>query len=181
MNKPEAIAAVEERVTTQAIAWVDSDILFLRAPSGLELPNGIDFLASAPDVGVIGSTGANDPNDLFWQDPPLVRLSSLAREMSMVVFSTKYSRVNKLNVIQSDYDDTRARFATGDWARWKPEDISGWKRVLHQVINPYSYRTASQMFLAFQVRRKYRADRSLIDPDRVDPTKFLETMAVRWL
>ncbi|WP_152343682.1 glycosyltransferase family 2 protein [Afipia birgiae] len=67
MNKAEAIAAVEDRVTTEAIAWVDSDILFTREPNGLELLPGVDFLASAPDAGVIGSRGVTDPNDPFWQ------------------------------------------------------------------------------------------------------------------
>jgi hypothetical protein len=67
MNKAEAIAAVEEQVTTEAIAWVDSDIIFLRAPESFELPPGLDFVASAPDAGVIGSTGKTDPNEMFWQ------------------------------------------------------------------------------------------------------------------
>lgn len=67
MNKAEAIAAVESRVTTEAIAWIDSDILFLREPNGLELPPGVDFIASAPDAGVIGSGGVTDPNDPFWE------------------------------------------------------------------------------------------------------------------
>src|SRR5439155_16055779 len=52
---------------TDAIAWVDSDILFLREPTELELSNEIDFVASAPDAGVIGSAGAGDPNDPFWE------------------------------------------------------------------------------------------------------------------
>jgi hypothetical protein len=67
MNKAETIAAVEDRVATDAIAWIDSDILFTREPNGLELPPRVDFLASAPDAGVIGSTGTTDPNDPFWQ------------------------------------------------------------------------------------------------------------------
>jgi hypothetical protein len=67
MNKAEAIAAVEERVGTEAIAWIDSDILFLREPNDLELPPDVDFLASAPDAGVIGSEGVTDPKDPFWQ------------------------------------------------------------------------------------------------------------------
>jgi hypothetical protein len=67
MNKAEAIAAVEEQVTTEAIAWVDSDIIFMSEPSGIALPRGVDFLASAPDAGVIGSKGVTDPNDPFWQ------------------------------------------------------------------------------------------------------------------
>jgi hypothetical protein len=67
MNKPEAIAAVEEQATSEAIAWIDSDIIFLREPESLELQPGLDFMASAPDAGVIGSTGKTDPNDKFWQ------------------------------------------------------------------------------------------------------------------
>jgi hypothetical protein len=66
-NKPEAIAAVEKEVTTDAIAWVDSDILFLKEPVHLELPQDIDFLANATDMGMVGSTGENDANDPFWQ------------------------------------------------------------------------------------------------------------------
>lgn len=67
MNKVEAIAAVEAQATSEVIAWLDSDIIFLGAPDGLELPPGVDFIASAPDAGVIGSTGETDPNDAFWQ------------------------------------------------------------------------------------------------------------------
>lgn len=67
MNKAEAIVAVEKEVTTEAIAWVDSDIIFMSEPVNLNLPPAIDFLASAPDTGMVGSTGMNDPNDPFWQ------------------------------------------------------------------------------------------------------------------
>jgi hypothetical protein len=67
MNKAEAITYVEEQVSSEAIAWIDSDILFMREPNGLALPEGVDFLASAPDAGVIGSKGVTDSNDPFWQ------------------------------------------------------------------------------------------------------------------
>lgn len=66
-NKPEAIAAIEQTVNTDAIAWIDSDILFMREPNNLELPSGIDFMASATDTGMVGSTGQSDANDPFWQ------------------------------------------------------------------------------------------------------------------
>lgn len=66
-NKAEAIAAVEQETNTDAIAWIDSDILFMRAPDNLELSPGVDFLANASDTGMVGSTGEGDPNDLFWQ------------------------------------------------------------------------------------------------------------------
>ena len=66
-NKAEAIAAVEQIVTTETIAWIDSDIIFMREPDNLELPSGIDFLANATDTGMVGSTGETDPNDGLWQ------------------------------------------------------------------------------------------------------------------
>jgi len=66
-NKPEAIAAIEQEVNTEAIAWVDSDVLFTREPTNLELPQGVDFLAAATDTGMVGSTGEADANDPFWE------------------------------------------------------------------------------------------------------------------
>ena len=67
VGKVEAIAAVEARATTDEICWVDSDILFLIEPDGLELGPHADFAAAASDTGVIGSHGPSDPNDPFWQ------------------------------------------------------------------------------------------------------------------
>ncbi|MBW5438024.1 class I SAM-dependent methyltransferase [Bradyrhizobium canariense] len=93
--------------------------------------------------------------------------------MMVLVFSTKIGWVDQLSVIQSDYDKTWTKFATGRWAMWKSQDISRWKKILHQVANPYAYRIASEMLESFRVRRGYKSDRVLIDPDRVDPTKFL--------
>ncbi len=40
MNKAQAVMAVEERVDSEAILWMDSDIIFLREPNELELPDG---------------------------------------------------------------------------------------------------------------------------------------------
>lgn len=94
-------------------------------------------------------------------------------QMMALVFSTKVGPVDQLNVIQSDYDNTWTKFARGNWAMWKAQDISRWKRGLHQIVNPYVYRIASQMVESFQVRRRYKTDRILIDPDRVDRMKFL--------
>ncbi|MGY4286395.1 SAM-dependent methyltransferase [Bradyrhizobium sp. LM2.7] len=98
-------------------------------------------------------------------------------QMTMLVFSTKFSCVDQLSVFQSDYDETWAKFAAGDWARWKAQDISTWKRVLHQLVNPYAYRMASQMAHSLHVRRQYKADRTLMNPDHIDPKKFIEEIA----
>jgi hypothetical protein len=67
MNKAQAVKAAEQLVQTDSLTWVDSDIIFLRQPDDLELPPTIDFLASAPDTGLIGSHGSEDPKDAFWE------------------------------------------------------------------------------------------------------------------
>lgn len=66
MNKPQALVAAEAVADTDAMLWLDSDVIILREPAELDLPDGIDFLASAPDTGIIGSRGPDDPNDAFW-------------------------------------------------------------------------------------------------------------------
>jgi hypothetical protein len=66
MNKAQAVMAAEEMTNTDSILWIDSDIIFLREPNDLALPPDIDFAASAPDTGLIGSRGGDDPHDLFW-------------------------------------------------------------------------------------------------------------------
>jgi hypothetical protein len=66
MNKPQALVAAESAVDTDAILWLDSDVIILREPADLALPDGVDFVASAPDTGIIGSHGPDDANDVFW-------------------------------------------------------------------------------------------------------------------
>ncbi len=66
MNKAQAVMAAEQATEADSILWIDSDIIFLREPNELELPHGIDFVASAPDTGLIGSSGQDDPHDAFW-------------------------------------------------------------------------------------------------------------------
>ncbi len=67
LNKPRALAHVETLTSAETIVWLDSDVLCLREPVDLVLPPTVDFLASAPDKGIIGSSGHDDPNDSFWQ------------------------------------------------------------------------------------------------------------------
>ena len=66
MNKAQAVMAAEAVTDADSILWMDSDIIFLREPNDLDLPEGVGFLASAPDTGLIGSHGSDDPHDAFW-------------------------------------------------------------------------------------------------------------------
>ncbi|PPQ28367.1 hypothetical protein CCR94_17985 [Rhodoblastus sphagnicola] len=95
------------------------------------------------------------------------------KQMMMVVFSTKSQDVDQLSVIQSDYEDTWTRFEAKDWSRWNAQDIPKWKKALHELVGPYAYRVAAQKLLSFGVRHKYRLDRTLINPDEVDPGSFV--------
>lgn len=65
MNKPLAIAAAAERVSTPLLAWFDSDIVIVDPPDELVMGAEEDFLACARDRG-IGSTGPGDPNESYW-------------------------------------------------------------------------------------------------------------------
>jgi hypothetical protein len=67
INKPSALVAAEDHATTEAICWLDSDLLILGEPSELTLQPDEDFLACASDKN-IGTAGADDPFDPFWQE-----------------------------------------------------------------------------------------------------------------
>ncbi|MBW4516565.1 MAG: hypothetical protein KME11_15250 [Timaviella obliquedivisa GSE-PSE-MK23-08B] len=67
INKPSALLAAEQHSTTEAICWLDSDLLIVGEPSELILQPGEDFLACASDKN-IGTAGADDPFDRFWQE-----------------------------------------------------------------------------------------------------------------
>ena len=66
LNKPYALAAAEERVSTSLTGWLDSDVLVVQQPDGLNLKSDVDFAACAPDKN-IGSIGQDDPNDAYWK------------------------------------------------------------------------------------------------------------------
>lgn len=66
LNKPGAVVAAEEHARTPCVAWLDSDILVLGEPAELALSPDEDFAACAPDRN-IGSTGPDDPFDVYWQ------------------------------------------------------------------------------------------------------------------
>jgi hypothetical protein len=93
-------------------------------------------------------------------------------QMMVLVFSRKTSDVAPLTVFQSDYDDAWAKFETGDWKTWNRNDISGWKKALHGFVSPYLYRRITYGIHSHQARRKFKAERILVDPDVIDPGDF---------
>jgi hypothetical protein len=66
INKPLAILAAEERAETEAVGWLDGDLLILDEPDQLILQENEDFLACTTDHAG-ATTGADDPLEPFWQ------------------------------------------------------------------------------------------------------------------
>lgn len=93
-------------------------------------------------------------------------------QMMVLVFSRKTSNVAPLTVVQSDYDDAWAKFDTGNLQRWNSENISGWKKSLHRLMSPYLYRRIKYDLDSYQARRKFKAERVLVDPDLIDSADF---------
>jgi SAM-dependent methyltransferase len=104
-------------------------------------------------------------------DPPF------EQQTQLLVFSRKFRDVDSLNVTQSDYDDTWKRFETGNWTSWNIERIPRWKKALHNFAGPFAYRSASYLSKSLEARRRYRADRLLINPDAIDPADFMKNVA----
>ncbi|MBN9600182.1 MAG: hypothetical protein J0G28_10985 [Afipia sp.] len=98
-------------------------------------------------------------------------------QMMMLILSKKAAGDIPLSVIQSDYDDTWARFETGNWSAWNRDNISKWKKMLHGFVSPYAYRSIGYSFHSSRVRWKYRDDRILINPDTVDAEAFRGMMS----
>jgi hypothetical protein len=67
LNKPVSVAAVESRVSTEMICFLDGDILVVREPGQLDLGTDFDFAACVRDKGGIGTTGPGDPNERYWE------------------------------------------------------------------------------------------------------------------
>jgi hypothetical protein len=67
LNKPLALAAAERLTEATQITWLDSDIVCLGEPEGLVLGPDLDFVACAPDVGIVGTTGPDSPNEAGWR------------------------------------------------------------------------------------------------------------------
>ena len=61
LNKPSSLVAAEEHSTTECVAWLDSDLLFVDEPEKFILNQGEDFVACASDK----NAGTSNPEDLF--------------------------------------------------------------------------------------------------------------------
>lgn len=66
LNKPFALAYAEEHETTEAICWLDSDIIILNQPDLLTVQQSEDFLACVSDFKNNG-TSEGDEHELYWR------------------------------------------------------------------------------------------------------------------
>ena len=69
LNKPLALLTAEDHAQTDAVCWLDSDLLFLNSPDELRLKPGEDFVGFPVEDKEMGTTGAaDDPYEAIWQE-----------------------------------------------------------------------------------------------------------------
>ncbi|MBD2089432.1 hypothetical protein H6F67_06150 [Microcoleus sp. FACHB-1515] len=68
LNKPLALVAAEEHITSEAVAWLDSDLLIVDEPDKLELAESEDFLGFPVECKEMGTSGLGDPYEPLWQE-----------------------------------------------------------------------------------------------------------------
>jgi hypothetical protein len=68
LNKPLALVAAEEHITSEAVGWLDSDLLFLAEPEKLTLLPSEDFLGFPVESKEMGTIGPGDPYEPIWKD-----------------------------------------------------------------------------------------------------------------
>ena len=68
LNKPLALAAAEEIIHSEAIGFLDSDLLFVDEPEKLQLLPSEDFLGFPVESKEMGTTGPGDPYEPFWRE-----------------------------------------------------------------------------------------------------------------
>lgn len=66
-NKPLVLAIVEEIADTEAICWLDSDILVVAEPEALRLGDTEDFTACTSDIKEMGTSGIGDAFEPLWR------------------------------------------------------------------------------------------------------------------
>ena len=65
MNKLHAMRWAERTLGTDAVAWIDADLIFLDEPRELALSPEED-IAAQPEMGIVGSAGPQDVHDAYW-------------------------------------------------------------------------------------------------------------------
>jgi hypothetical protein len=66
-NKPMAVVSAEEHISTESVAFLDSDLLIVKEPEQLELATDEDFLAFPVECKEMGTTGPGDPYEELWR------------------------------------------------------------------------------------------------------------------
>lgn len=68
LNKPLALVAAEEYITTESVSWLDSDLLILHEPEKLELLPSEEFLGFPVESKEMGTMGPGDPYEPLWKE-----------------------------------------------------------------------------------------------------------------
>ena len=121
-NKPLLGAYVEANLDAEIIVFLDSDLVFFGEPREFYLPEAYDIGIRPEHEKMIGSTGADDPNDDYWQ-----HLYSLAGvEQSDLYVTTTVDRYK-----------IRAFWNSGVVAvRRKAGIFTAWHKTFEKLVEP---------------------------------------------
>ena len=95
----------------------------------------------------------------------------------ILAFSRKCSEVNRLEVIQSDYES--AKWTTANHAHfepWNQEQMLKSRKFARRILNPYVYKAIAYARQAHNALANYRADRISMNPDTVDAAAFMQNV-----
>ncbi|MBN9090491.1 MAG: hypothetical protein J0J01_26570 [Reyranella sp.] len=100
------------------------------------------------------------------------------KQFWILAFSRKFSEVNGLEVIQSDYENIKWTTANhAHFEPWNQEQILRSRKLPRRILNPYVYKAIAYARQAHNALANYRADRILMDPDTVDAAAFMQDIA----
>ncbi|HEX7930372.1 MAG TPA: hypothetical protein VF470_05640, partial [Sphingomicrobium sp.] len=101
LNKAIALVDIDPSIKTDWVTFLDSDMLIAREPN-LLVADGADFIACAPDNGIVGSTGLGHRMDPAWRsiiqnlglstaDVPMLREHDTGRDIRFYFNSGLFS------------------------------------------------------------------------------------------
>jgi hypothetical protein len=93
LNKAVALTSLDPDIQTEWVTFLDSDMLVAAEPGDL-VADDVDFISSAPDNGIVGSTGPGHPLDDYW----LRYISCLGLKPSEVPMIEEYNTGTRIRL-----------------------------------------------------------------------------------
>ena len=137
-NRVAAAAHIEETFSHELLVILDSDTLFLREPSEIELASGIDVAVRPVDIKGMSTSGLSDSFDHYWQE--LCRCSGV--NYDEIPWRTSFVDQHR---IKANYNGglVVVRAGLGVLRRWADFFFGSIREGLRPFANAGSFRTGA--------------------------------------